>query len=83
MSVEEGTVSDAEAQKRARREELKRKWLEKRAAEEARRKAEQAQSPLEKLVDAALTPTYIAVGAGIILFRKLTGRPSVTVEDFE
>jgi ribosomal protein S25 len=82
MSVSEKSTS-SEAAKKARREELKRKWIQKRAEEEARKAEEAQESPIEKAIDVILTPTYIAVGAGIIIFRKLTGKPSVTIEDFQ
>lgn len=83
MSATEEKVRGPEDDKRARREELKKKWLEKRAAEEAQRASQPEDSPLDHLIDTVLAPAYIAVGAGIIIFRKLTGKPSVTVEDFE
>lgn len=73
--------SEALHDKRARREELKKKWLEKRAAESSQ--SRQEESTLAKAVDGALTPLYVAVGAALILYRKITGRETVTPEDFE
>ncbi len=78
-----GGSSKADDSRRVRREELRRKWMEKRAAQERSKSSAKQESPLDRLIDTVLTPTYIAVGAGIIIFRKLTGKPSVTVEDFE
>lgn len=83
MSAEHQSDSGPGADKKSRREELKRRWMEKRAAEEGAQRSTSSENPLEKVIDTALTPTYIAVGAAIIAYRKLTGKPSVTVEDFE
>lgn len=83
MSVSEQTTPSSDADRKARREELKRKWMEKRAAEEARRATDREESPIDKVIDTILAPTYVTIGAGIIGFRKLMGRPTVTVEDFE
>ncbi|MER3395736.1 MAG: hypothetical protein C4318_02685 [Acidimicrobiia bacterium] len=83
MSLEPGHDSSSVPDKKSRREELKKKWLVKRAAQQARTHSASSDSPLDKTIDTLLTPTYIAVGAAIIAFRKLTGKPSVTVKDFE
>lgn len=77
--------SDDAADRRAqRREEMRRKWIEKRKAEEAAAEEQRLNAhPAEKLLDLALTPTYIAVGGAIIVYRKVRGLPPIQVDDYE
>jgi hypothetical protein len=81
----ETEATDPDRERRARRrEELRKRWLEKQAAaQQGEKKGEREARGLDGLVEAALTPLYVAVGGGMILFRKLTGKESVTIEDFQ
>ncbi|RIK07450.1 MAG: hypothetical protein DCC49_10005 [Acidobacteria bacterium] len=82
-STTAGASSDAADERAARREAARQKWMEKRAAEEAAKPPPRELSPAEKLVDMALTPSYVAVGAAVIVYRVLRGLPPVTDEDYE
>lgn len=75
--------ADAAAERAARREAARLKWMEKRAAEEAAKPPPRELSPAEKLLDTALTPSYIAIGAAVIVYRVIRGLPAVTDEDYE
>lgn len=77
------TRGEEAARRAARREEARRRWMEKRQAEEHARPPQRELSPVEKLLDVALTPTYVALGAGIIIYRILRGLPPVSDEDYD
>lgn len=75
--------TDVAAKRAARREAARKEWMAKRAAEEAAKPPPIELSPAEKLLDAALTPAYVAIGAAVIAYRILRGLPAVTDDDYE
>lgn len=83
-TVTEPDAEAAAAEKAARRARQREEWLAKRKAAEAEEAANSREpTPIEKALDLALTPTYIAVGGAIIIYRKVRRLPPVTVDDYE